>query len=262
MCCWKARISRVAQRRPSRAVRHVGSDAPAQERADGRCCGRVPPATLPCPGVALTYRRKVDDVGAGAARFAEWIQEQVELWRSLEGAVIYRWSGEEMALWESGPEGSPVFERGDFPFLQSGPLQIDCADRPALRVINVQNDDHFGLWLRDDMGPLDPDGHWGIFRYRADFGLATGTVQAVDVFVSPEGDVAEVRIVIDGAAVLLVAGEVSETSPVTAQVIWLDESVLVFSQPDAADTVEWFPERTPIALGDGNDGGRQIHEPV
>ncbi|RZS44976.1 hypothetical protein EV193_101857 [Herbihabitans rhizosphaerae] len=166
---------------------------------------------------------------------------------SLRGRRVDAWDGVEMALRENGPQ----FEDPRVPCLQLLSVRASLDDDSAVSVTTYQNDAVFGLVVRSE-AQLD-EGHWdGIYRVRQLTELPTGRVEQVAVVVD-EGVLAEVRLLIDARPLLLMAGELHET--VTGDLVFhrLDESVLAFTDPAAADRVSWTPPRR--GHGCGHVGG-------
>lgn len=144
-----------------------------------------------------------------------------------------------MALREEGPDGGPQFTDPAVPCLQLWGMQACLDDGRALRILTYQDDDLFGLWPHRRPDPrLENRAGWdGIYRWTALSELPTGPVADVAVF-AEEGVLAEVDLRVGGRPLVLVAGELIEdwTRVVFSR---LDESVLVFTDPAAAERVEW-----------------------
>jgi hypothetical protein len=82
----------------------------------------------------------------------------------------------------------------------------------------------------------------GGYRLRSLTELSTGRVQEVSVRLD-DGLIAEVSLLVGDRELLLVAGEAEEQP--SGQLVWhrLDESVLVFTDPDEVERVRWVPVR-------------------
>jgi hypothetical protein len=154
---------------------------------------------------------------------------------------IESWAGLEYAIWEEGPDGKPVFQHPDVPCLQFDYLVVRFAGRPLQKVGTYQNDTDWGLCV-DPWNGRVPTSE-GIYRWSDSVELPVGRVEDIDIHVSEQGDIAEVLLSVSGAPLLLMAAEMSETSPTTIRYISDDESVLVFTDPIAADRLDWMPQR-------------------
>ena len=85
-------------------------------------------------------------------------------------------------------------------------------------------------------------GRTGIYRLRTLSELPTGEVDGVSTFLDDDV-LAEVVLHIQGRPLLLMAGELHESMRGQLALVRGDESVLVFTDPSAADSVAWVPER-------------------
>jgi hypothetical protein len=72
--------------------------------------------------------------------------------------------------------------------------------------------------------------------------LPTGLIEDVDVL-GDSGLLAEAAMQIGGRPLLLMAGEVYEEKGDRLAFVRCDESVLAFTDPSHADTVNWRPPR-------------------
>lgn len=149
----------------------------------------------------------------------------------LRDSVVGSWQGVEMAVRDGG------FGGPDVPCLQLWALYTDT----GTVIDTYQDDDVFGLWARPGTAvAVEEPG----YRLRALTELPTGRVGSVTVHL--DGDVlAEVRFRIGGQDLLLIAGEAHEDR--SGRLVWhrLDESVLAFTDPGAADRMRWVPPRGP-----------------
>lgn len=173
----------------------------------------------------------------------KWQQRQRRAAEALLGTRITGWTAVEMAIVEVGPDGSPLFEVAGIECLQLWRLELETAD--GLKAINTyQNNDLWGLQVESaaqrSVHEVD-----GIFRRRRLSELPTGDVEAVTVRRAvPTLDVAEIELEVSGATVTLVAGEIEEHVGARLSFRWLDESVLVFTNPDKPASISWTPPRS------------------
>ncbi|WP_447008250.1 hypothetical protein ACRAKI_17950 [Saccharothrix isguenensis] len=173
-----------------------------------------------------------------------WVAETSRDFTSLRGRRVESWVGVEMALRESVAGGAPQFDDPEVPCLQLLGLQASLDHCGVLTVSVHQDHDVFGLWPRSHPEVrFQDEGQWnGIYRWRALTELPTGHVEYVAAFVD-KGVLAEVGLRIDGRPLLLVAGELEETSEGGLLFHRLDESVLVFTDTAAAARVPWTTSR-------------------
>ncbi|WP_134662951.1 MULTISPECIES: hypothetical protein [unclassified Amycolatopsis] len=173
----------------------------------------------------------------------EWLVERAQDFDSLRGRSIESWAGVEMALWEEGPDGDPQFTDPSVPCLQLWGAQAHLDDGRALMIGTYQDDDLFGLWPHRRADPRFANRElWdGIYRWTALSELPTGPVEDVVVF-AEGGVLAEVGLRVGGRPLVLVAGELVEYAA-RLRFCRFDESVLVFTDPDAAERVGWSTPR-------------------
>lgn len=166
---------------------------------------------------------------------ADWLNERVREFTALRGRTVRTWTGVEMAFFEDPPR----FEDPRAPFLQL--LSLDATlDGEVRSIVTYQDDDVWGLWTQ----PLGPGGSDGIYRERHLPELPTGRID--DVTVRLEHDVpAEVLLSIGSRPLLLLAGEAYEDWGDNLYFCRLDESVLAFTDPAAADTIPWRGDPRP-----------------
>lgn len=171
----------------------------------------------------------------------EWLREQASRFEALVGLTVGGWRGIEMALYGGEDRGDAVFSDPRAPFQQFQLLQMELNGGRTALVDAYQDDDGWGLWLTD----REPrwGGHYGIYR-EVRPALPTGPIRSVVVELY-DGLLAEVRLTIDDQKLLLVAGETCENWDGDFDLHWLDESVLVFTDPAAADSLTWIPTRPP-----------------
>jgi hypothetical protein len=142
----------------------------------------------------------------------------------------------------------PQFEDPAVGCLQLLVLSATLTDATLVGASTYQDDHGWGLWPlpRSPIGNLAERN--GVYRMRTLPELPTGKVDGVSVVVD-EGVLAEVVLSIRGRRLLLMAGEVYESGHGRLQFVRLDESVLVFTDPLAAESVDWIPDRPTRAHG-------------
>lgn len=171
---------------------------------------------------------------------------------SLCGRRVESWVGVEWALREDVAGGGPQFEDPEVPCRQLWGLQAALDGGHAFSVGTYHDDAAFGLWpdsgaeFRDK---LQDEGRWdGVTRWSPLSELPTGQVDHVAVFADEvEGVLAEVHLRIGGRPLLLIAGELEETREGELLFHRLDESVLAFTDPVAAEQVSWTSSRQFLA---------------
>lgn len=180
----------------------------------------------------------------------DWVETQIAAAASLVGEDIVGWDAIEMAIREDDLSGEPAFSDPAVPCLQLSTLALllDVGE-PAI-VGHYQNEGHFAF--RVERGPV-PASDWnaahGIFRRPRLEELPTGSIRSVVTRLDREsGDLAELVLDIDGREVLLIAGEIEETWTERLVWRWLDESTLVFVDPDTASPGDWIPPRDYVEL--------------
>ena len=78
--------------------------------------------------------------------------------RAFEGRTIVSYQAEEMALWERGPDGLPVFGHPRIPCVQCGSIVIGLEDGTGLRVQTNLSGHEWGLLVTGcspDAGPVE-----------------------------------------------------------------------------------------------------------
>ncbi|MFC4017076.1 hypothetical protein ACFOW4_03850 [Micromonospora sp. GCM10011542] len=155
-----------------------------------------------------------------------------------------------MALRERIAAGAPQFEDRAVPCLQLLTLGASLGDGTFVTVGTYQDDSAWGLWLRGAASDYSADwaGMAGIYRMRTLSELPTGEVDGVSTFLDEEV-LAEVVLHIQGRPLLLMAGELYEFAQERLVFTRCDESVLVFTDPSAAESVDWVPERRELTQG-------------
>lgn len=179
-----------------------------------------------------------------------WVAERAREFDQLRGQKIAAWTGVEMALREETAAGGPQFEDPAVPCLQLLILGASLDDGTFVTIDTYQDDITWGLWRRRAASDYSADwaGMTGIYRMRTLSELPTGEVDGVSTFLD-EGVLAEVVLHIQGQSLLLMAGELYEYPQERLVFKRCDESVLVFTEPSAAESVDWVPERRELAQG-------------
>jgi hypothetical protein len=171
----------------------------------------------------------------------DFVDNQLRSFRSLQSTQIDSWAGLEYAIWVEGPDGHPVFRRPDISCLQFDWLVIRSTGRPPQKIGTYQNDTDWGLRIDPWTGQVPTSE--GICRWLDPVDLPVGAVESLEIHVSEQGDVAELLMSVGGSPLPLMAAEMSETSTTTIRYVSDDESVLVFTDPQAADRLKWMPPR-------------------
>jgi hypothetical protein len=152
----------------------------------------------------------------------------------------------EAALRENVAGSGPQFDDPAVPCLQLFGLQPFLDGDTALSVTTYQDDTKFGLRTSPESGFLD-EWQWdGIYRRRSLTELPVGQIEQVALFVD-NGVVAEVHLRIGAQPLLLIAGEVDETLAGELLFHRLEESILAFIDPTAAEHVPWTTPRPALA---------------
>lgn len=173
-----------------------------------------------------------------------WISAQVDAFERFRGLTISRAQAVEVAFFEEGADGLPVFEHPALPFLQLMYLDLETTSGTCLRVSVYQSDSNFGLCVR----PVDEPAteFSGIYRKTELHELAGQLIDQVHVVLDDLGDITEVRLDRSARpAITLIAGEVDETWS-GAIVHRQDESVLLFWRPEDLAKVVF---ETEISIG-------------
>ncbi len=172
----------------------------------------------------------------------KWQRTQRKAAESLLGAHVTRWVRLEMAIRDAGPNGLPQFEVEGVDCVQLWHLEAET-DQGFIAITTHQADDLWGLQLEKvaERSEADPG---GIFRRRELPELPHGEIEAVAIRTAvPSSDLAEVVIEVSGARVTLVAGEIEERIGGSLSSRWLDESVLVFTDAEVLESIDWTPPR-------------------
>ena len=179
-----------------------------------------------------------------------WIAQRVREFGQLRGQQITAWTGVEMALQEEIATGGQQFEDPAVPCLQLLTLGALLGDGTFVTVGTYQDDSAWGLWLRRAASDYSADwagmaGMAGIYRMRTLSELPTGEVDDVSTYLDEEV-LAEVVLHIRGRPLLLMAGELYESAQERLVFTRCDESVRVFTNRSAAESVNWVPERRKL----------------
>lgn len=160
----------------------------------------------------------------------------------------------EFALREDVPGSGPQFHDPKVPCLQLWGLQAVFDDGGLFTVGTYEHyvrDAVCGLWRNQEFdGRVQDPERWddpvGGTRWRVLSELPVGLVDEVTVY-GDDGVLAEVLLVLGGRPLLLMAGELYETWTDELEFHRLDESVLVFPDPAAAELISWITPRRGLA---------------
>lgn len=179
-----------------------------------------------------------------------WRADRAREFAELRGRHVASWIGVEFALREDVPGIGPQFHDPQVPCLQLSGLQAMLDDGGLFTVGTYEHyvrDAVCGLWRHQEFdGRIQDPSRWadpgGGTRWRVLSELPAGPVDEVTVY-GDEGVLAEVLLVIGGRPLLLMAGELYETWTDDLEFHRLDESVLVFTDPAAAELISWSTPR-------------------
>ena len=195
----------------------------------------------PPPGSRLRLRAGTGILlGVWASSLTE---EQARGIERLLGRTVTSWVGIEMAILETGTDGAPVFEDDRVPCLQLMRLTATLDTDETFAFVTAQNETEFGLWRVPDSQAFATDDPQSIYRQRVLVDLPTGDITKTSIRSSEAGDIAEVELHFGDSALLLIAGEVWEERGDALSFHRFDESVLAFTDPSAADRINWIPPR-------------------
>lgn len=169
----------------------------------------------------------------------EWVQNQIDRFRRLQGQMVAGYTATEMALRESSASGAPQFEDPDVPFLQLVVLHLLLADESVVEIATHQDDDAFGLRFRSARRPL-VSGADGIYRTRRLEGLPIGQIRDIDTRCSARGNIRAVHLRFANGEIVLAAGEAVEDADGRLRFCLDDESVLLFRRPCDFESVSWY----------------------
>ncbi|MDX8048753.1 hypothetical protein SK571_05135 [Lentzea sp. BCCO 10_0798] len=180
-----------------------------------------------------------------------WWADRAREFADLRSRHVRSWIGVEWALREDVPESGPhVFHDPSVPCLQLWGLQAVLDDGELFTVgtcAHFGDSSTCGLWRHQDLDERVRDSRtWAEpgrgTRWRVLSELPAGPVGDVTCF-ADEGVLAEVLLKIGGRPLLLMAGELYETWTDELDFHRLDESVLAFTDPAAADRISWTTSR-------------------
>jgi hypothetical protein len=170
-----------------------------------------------------------------------WLQARIEEFQALRGRSVDSWHGVEMAV--RGIDDFPEFGGPDVPCLQLCYLSARMDDHVALTITTYQDNDVWGLIVQqsDNRNTRDARLTSG-YRLRSLAELPVGRIDTVVVYL--DADVlAEVELQLGDRQLHLVAGETEDNADGRLRWYRLDESVLVFLEPNLVQTMTWTPER-------------------
>jgi hypothetical protein len=151
---------------------------------------------------------------------------------ALAGRVVTRWQGTEMALVEGEAVEDVLWEDPGIPFLQLINLDLQLANGQVFRLLSHLEDGtgFHGLYLMelDAMPVLErhEDAPF-LFRDRQFPEWPAGEIEITELRHDGPNATAEVRLLLPGNELRLVAGEVHEQFDGSLRIIECDESILV-----------------------------------
>ena len=185
----------------------------------------------------------------------EWVQAQNALWRELASSTVTRWIGLDTNI---GLDDELIFADASSPYRVLAELRLERGGSPALDFAIYQNGHRFGLSLRTSEG--QPQQRFDWYRDSDLSDLPVGLIENLEVHLDDrEGnyrDPIEVKLTIGAREVLVVAAEVFPTWT-EPRYGWGEEDFFVFTDPAAANEVDWsYPRRfVTRQIGSGRDGG-------
>ena len=159
-----------------------------------------------------------------------WVNQQIEFLNALRGNTIIDWLGIEMAVRESGKNGLPQWYDDSIEMLQFDRVDMIFPNSQFSSIITYQNDDHWGLYRKDDLPILKFDNNepTSIFRERHFVELPIGKIDSVEIKLDNDSnDISEINILICGKLINLMAGEVYEDLNDKLKTVNMDESILI-----------------------------------
>lgn len=171
----------------------------------------------------------------------DWIEKQIAILKSYQGAYIERAIVNEMALFEH-EDGTPCFEHPECPFIQAHIVYLQLKDRETVKLQTYQNDCSWGIYSTklENKNELDRSQESSsFFRLSAFDDFPIGLIDSVSVAMNSENEIAELNLTIGGQQILLKSGEVYQEHDGGISVSSDDESVLVFLNPDDVNVVEF-----------------------
>jgi hypothetical protein len=151
---------------------------------------------------------------------------------TLAGLVVTRWQGIEMALTEADAASDIRWVDPNIPYLQLVDLDLVLANGQAFKIWSqLEGGTGFhGLYL-EAMGALPAvlasDDPLSIFRSRLLPELPVGAIEIAELRQDGPNATVEVRLMVAGVGVRLVAGEVYEQHDGSLRIIEPDESILL-----------------------------------
>ena len=151
---------------------------------------------------------------------------------TLAGLVITRWQGIEMALAEADTASDIRWADPGIPYLQLVDLDLVLATGQVFKLWSQPQDGtgFHGLYLEalDALPALfAPDDPSSIFRGRVLPELPVGAIEIAELRQDGPNATVEMRLMVAGAEVRLVAGEVYEQHDGSLRVVEPDESILL-----------------------------------
>ena len=151
---------------------------------------------------------------------------------TLAGLVVTRWQGMEMALAEPHAASGIRWESPGIPFLQLVDLDLALANGQIFKIWSQMEDGtgFHGLYLEalDALPALfasdDPS---SIFRSRLLPELPVGAIEIAELRQNGPNATVEVRLMVAGVEVRLVAGEIYEQHDGSLRVVEPEESLLL-----------------------------------
>lgn len=151
---------------------------------------------------------------------------------TLAGLVVTRWQGMEMALAEADAASDICWADPSIPYLQLVDLDLVIANGQVFKLWSQLQDGtgFHGLYLEalDALPALfAPDDPSSIFRGRSLPELPVGAIEIAELRQDGPNATIEIRLMVAGVEVRLVAGEVHEQQDGSLRVAEPDESILL-----------------------------------
>lgn len=179
---------------------------------------------------------------------SDWSRQLEERLRSMEGQILVGVEIEEMAFFDEGPDGFPLFEHPDLPFVQAQLISLAFQDGRFGFLHTHQNDDTFGIYFDWREEPLESlprdDGELSIYRQMPNPGFPLGLVKQVNPSFDNKGDVKTLALKVDRSTVILCCGELEEGYDWSYTVKGQGESILVFADQETFEAVSFDVEAT------------------
>lgn len=171
----------------------------------------------------------------------DWIQDQIKILKSYEGSNIGKVMIYEMAIIEDD-EGAHIFKHPDFPFIQAHVIYLWLNGSKVIKIHTYQNDCEWGIYstVLEDIHELNAEEERdSIFRLSVCDAFPLGLINSISTLLNEDGDISEVKLVINSSEILLKSGEVYENHNGTISTRSDDESVLVFLNPQDLSRVKF-----------------------